>query len=126
MTSDPLFLLRYLDLVILAVALPVFLVAGWPLAGWGAATFAWLAWRLIGHWSDRKAEATDDLKKMAGIMTGSMIARGWIVALTILGIGLGVSDEAGLAAGVLLLAVFTVSFTASFVTRPFDNHQPST
>ncbi|HEU4657745.1 MAG TPA: hypothetical protein VFR97_09480 [Capillimicrobium sp.] len=124
--SDPLFLLRYLDLVVLAVALPVFIVAGWPVAGWGAAAFAWIAWRLIAHWTDRKAEATDDLKKMAGIMTASMIGRGWLVALTILAIGLGVSDEAGLAAGVLLFAVFTVSFTASFVTRPFDNHQPST
>lgn len=124
--SDPLFLLRYLDLVVLAVALPVFLVAGWPVAGWGAAAFAWIAWRLIARWTDRKAEATDDLKKMAGIMTGSMIARGWLVALTILAVGLLVSDEAGLSAGVLLFAVFTVSFTASFVTRPFDNHQPST
>lgn len=124
--SDPLFLLRYLDLIVLAVALPVFILADWPIAGWGAAAFAWIAWRLISHWTDRKAEATDDLKKMAGIMTGSMIARGWLVALTILAVGLLVSDAAGLSAGVLLFAVFTVSFTASFVTRPFDNHQPST
>ncbi|HEY8581344.1 MAG TPA: hypothetical protein VIL49_00295 [Capillimicrobium sp.] len=124
--SDPLFLLRFLDLVVLAVALPVFLVADWPLAGWAAAAFAWIAWRLIAAWTDRKAEATGDLKKMAGIMTASMIARGWLVALTILAVGLAVSDEAGLSAGVLLFAVFTVSFTASFVTRPFDTHQPTT
>jgi hypothetical protein len=33
-------LARYLDLVLLAVALPVFLVAGLPLLGWGAAAVA--------------------------------------------------------------------------------------
>jgi hypothetical protein len=60
-------------------------------------------------------------------MTGSMIGRGWLVALTILIVGLTVSDQAGLAAGVLFLVVFTVSFTAGIVLRPFDtNHQPST
>lgn len=29
--------------MLLALALPVFLVAGWPLAGWGLATVLWLA-----------------------------------------------------------------------------------
>jgi hypothetical protein len=63
---------------------------------------------------------------MAGIMTGSMIGRGWLVALTILGVGLAVDDQSGLAAGVLFLVVFTVAFTAAIILRPFDTHQPST
>src|SRR3954454_1732974 len=126
MTNDPLFFLRHLDLVLLAVALPVFLVAGWPIAGWAAATFAWVVQKAIGTYANRKARETDDLKRMAGIMTGSMIGRGWLVALTILAVGLGVDDESGLAAGVLFLVIFTVWFSTSFMLRPFDSHPTST
>ena len=39
--------LRYLDLGLLALALPIFLATGLPLLGWGAAAFAWIAQRLI-------------------------------------------------------------------------------
>jgi hypothetical protein len=125
--SDPLLALRNLDLVLLVVALPVFLIADWPIAGYLAGAGAWIAQRLISAYATRKAKETEDLRKMAGIMTGSMIGRGWLVALTILIVGLTVSDQAGLAAGVLFLVVFTVSFTAGIVLRPFDtNHQPST
>jgi len=126
MTNDPLFFLRHLDIALLVVALPVFLVAGWPVAGWAAAAFAWVVQKWIGQWAARKARETEDLRRMAGIMTGSLIGRGWLVALTILAVGLGVDDETGLAAGVLFLVLFTVWFTASFILRPFDTHQPST
>ncbi len=124
--SDPLFFLRHLDLALLVIALPVFLVAGWPIAGWAAGTFAWLVQKGIAAYATRKARETDDIRKMAGIMTGSMIGRGWLVALTILAVGLLVDDASGLAAGVLFLAVFTASFSAGFIIRPFDTHQPTT
>lgn len=124
--SDPLLPIRNLDLVLLVVALPVFLVADWPIAGYLAGAGAWIVQRVIGDWAKRKAQSTDDLRQTAGIMTASMIGRGWLVALTILIIGLAVDDRSGLAAGVLFLAVFTASFTASIVLRPFDTHQPST
>jgi cytochrome b subunit of formate dehydrogenase len=126
MTNDPLFFLRHLDLALLVIALPVFLIADWPIAGWAAATFAWVVQKAIGTWANRKARETDDLKRMAGIMTGSMIGRGWLVALTILAVGLGVDDQSGLAAGVLFLVIFTVWFSTSFILRPFDTHQPTT
>ncbi|UGS35059.1 hypothetical protein [Capillimicrobium parvum] len=125
--SDPLIILRNLDLVLVVVALPVFLIAGWPMAGYAAGAGAWIAQRLISQYATRKAKETDDLKKMAGIMTGSMIGRGWLVALTILIVGLAVSDEAGLAAAVLFVVIFTASFTAGIIIRPFDTpHQPTT
>ena len=34
--------IKYLDLVILAIALPIFVVAGWPLFGYAAGAVAWL------------------------------------------------------------------------------------
>src|SRR5688500_17121201 len=98
---------RNLDLVLLALALPVFIIAGLPLLGWLTAAVVWAMWRGIGEWSDRRAaEASTqgDLKKMAGITAGSMIGRGWLMGLILLGVGLGTGDdEVGLSAVLLAL-----------------------
>jgi hypothetical protein len=123
--SDPLLPFRYLDLVVVVIALPVFLLAGFPIAGWGAASGAWILQRLINHWTTRRAQRSKDVRATVGILTGSMIGRGWLVALSILAVGLA-DNDAGLAAAVLVVVLFTVYFTASLVLRPFDHHQPST
>jgi hypothetical protein len=119
--SDPLFPVRYLDLGVVVIALPVFIIAGFPLAGWGAGAGAWLLQRAINHWTTRRAQQADNVRATVGILTGSMIGRGWLVALTILAVGIA-DNDAGLAAAVLVVALFTVYFTASLILRPFDNH----
>jgi hypothetical protein len=119
-THDPLTPLRLADLAILALALPVFLATGLPLLGWVVGAVVWLAWRTIGAYADRKAEASDDPRKVAGIETGSMIGRGWLMGLTIFGCGLAFGDEVGLSSAVLAVVLFTVSFTTKLITRPFD------
>jgi hypothetical protein len=119
--------LRYLDLVLLAVALPVFLVAGLPMLGYAAGGVAWLVQRGIQILLNRRAAASDDPRTVVGIVAGSMIGRGWLVALTIFAAGL-VDEEAGLAAAVLVIVLFTAYFTVSMILRPFDTHtsgQPS-
>jgi len=113
-------LLRNLDLFLLAVALPVFIAAGFPIAGWGAATGAWVFQRLVRTGLTRRAERSDDPRTTVGLMAGSMIARGWLVAGVIFGVGLGVGHQAGLAAAVLFLLVFTIQFSTSLILRPFE------
>jgi hypothetical protein len=108
--------LRYLDLALLALALPVFVAAGLPLLGYAGAAAGWLAQRSIAAVLERRAEASDDLRTVAGLMTASMIARGWLVALTIFGVGLA-ERAAGLAAAVTCLALFSVYFSARMVVR---------
>lgn len=108
---------RILDLLLAAVALPVFLAAGLPVAGWAAGAGAWALQRGIHHWTDRRAVATDDLRtKMAYIM-GSMIGRGWLVAIAILLVGLLAGPASGLSAGVLFLVLFTVFLLAQLMLR---------
>ncbi len=121
--SDPLFFFRTRDLVLLAIALPIFLLAGWPIAGWAAGTIAWVAQKAISTYATRRARDAEKPQQVAGIMAGSMIGRGWLVALTIFAVGVGISDDAGLAAAVLFLAVFTAAFTANLIVRPFDTSQ---
>ena len=112
--------LRYLDLIVLAIALPIFVLAGWPMLGYAAGAVAWLGQRAIREWTQRKAASTEDPRKVAGIMTGSMIGRGWLVALTIFGAGM-IENDAGLAAAVLVVVLFTVYFAASMAVRPFQS-----
>jgi hypothetical protein len=123
-THDPLTPLRYADLGILAVALPIFLATGLPILGWAVAAVVWIAWRTIGAYADRKAAASNDPRTVAGIETGSMIGRGWLMGLTIFGAGMAFGDDVGLSAAVLAVVLFTVSFTTRLITRPFDAAHP--
>ncbi len=110
---------RYLDLILLAIALPVFVVAGLPLLGYAAAAAAWLAQRALQHVLNARAVASDDPRTVAGLLTASMIGRGWLMALSIFGVGM-YEREAGLAAAVLAIALFTTYFTAQIFVRPFE------
>jgi hypothetical protein len=126
---SPLTAIKNLDLAVLALALPVFALAGWPLAGYATAAVAWLAQKAIKAYAERRAGASQDPRAVVGIIAGSMIGRGWLSALTIFaGWGLSGSDDAvGLSAAVLLIVLFTAYFTVSMILRPFETHreQPS-
>lgn len=117
-------LLRHLDLVFAALALAVFAAAGFPILGWVAGTGVWLVQRGVQAILERRARASTDPKTMVGINAGSMIGRGWLVALTIFAVGLA-DSETGLAAAVLFLALFTVHFSTTMILRPFDKAEPS-
>jgi hypothetical protein len=117
--------LRYLDIVLLVLALPVFLAGDLPMLGYAAAAVAWLVQRVVQLATNRKAAAADDPRKVVGIAAGSMIGRGWLVALTIFAAGLQEND-AGLAAAVLVIVLFTAYFTVSMILRPFEKpEQPA-
>jgi hypothetical protein len=116
--------LRYLDLVLLAVALPVFLLADLPLLGYAAAAVAWLLQRALQAQTDRRARESDDPRRVAGLLAGSMIARGWLLALAVFGVGMAAERADGLAAAVLAISLFTAYFSGTMVTRPFERPTP--
>jgi hypothetical protein len=118
----PLRVMRYLDLVILALALPVFLIAGLPVLGWAGVAGAWVVQRGVQQLIEQRARASKDPGTVAGLMTASMIARGWIVAGTIFVVGLS-EREAGLAAAILAIVLFTVYFTGQLVARPLGERR---
>ena len=119
--------IKNLDLVLLILALPVFVVAGLPMAGYAAGAGAWLVQRGVQVLLNRRAAAAEDPRTVVGITVGSMIGRGWLVALTIFAAGLS-DEDAGLAAAVLVIVLFTIYFTVSMIMRPFEqgsSEQPS-
>lgn len=117
-------ILRYLDLWVLLLALPLFLLAGLPMIGYAVAAAAWLVQRGIDALATRKAKNTDDPRTVVGVLAASMIGRGWLVAGSIFAVGLAAEREDGLAAAVLCISLFTIYFTARMVTRPFDTPRP--
>ncbi len=110
---------RNFDLAILAVALPVFALADFPLLGYAAAAVGWLAQRGIRALLTRRARSSQDLRTVASLMTVSMIGRAWLMALLVFGAGM-VEREAGLAAALLVIVLFTAFFSSQFAVRPYD------
>ena len=115
--------LRYVDLLVLLAALPLFLLADLPLEAYLVGGGVWIVQRIIQQLLQRRAEASDDPRIVAGYTAGSMIARGWMCALAIFGVGLAEGDEAGLSAALLVIALFTVYFTVRMILRPIDAAQ---
>lgn len=108
--------LKNLDLAVIALALPLFLATGLPIAGWALGAGAWVLQRTIKHLVERRAEASDDTRTTVGLLTAGMIGRGWLVAGAIFGVGLA-NEDAGLSGAILFLATFTISFTMGLATR---------
>jgi hypothetical protein len=102
--------LRYGDLALLAFALPVFILAGWPMLGYAVAAAAWLLqWGIELAANRRVARALADRERNTalGVLGASTLARVWLVALAILLVGLLGERQDGLAAALLSAVVFT-------------------
>jgi hypothetical protein len=115
--------LRYVDFIALLAALPLFLLADLPLAAYLVGGGVWIVQRIIQLLLQRRAEASDDPRIVAGYTAGSMIARGWLCAGAIFAVGLAEGDKAGLSAALLVIGLFTVYFTVRMILRPIDAAQ---
>jgi hypothetical protein len=91
--------------VIVALGLPVFLVAGWPFAGWALGAGLWLASRLLDALFSRIGIGEPTLRG-SGIVAFGMMARGILLALA--AIVVAVYDPDVALAGVL---VYAAAFT---------------
>ena len=117
-------LLRYLDLIVLALALPLFVLADLPMLGYAVAAAAWLVQRGINALATRRAQASEDPRTVVGLLAGSMIGRGYLVAGSIFAVGLAGAREDGLAAALISITLFTIYFSSNMVVRPFDQPSP--
>jgi hypothetical protein len=103
---------KHVDLVVLTAALAVFALAGWPMLGFAVAAAAWLAQRGIQALAGRRVAvelAGGNRQRAMGTLAVTTLGRVWLMVTAALLAGLA-EREAGLAAAVLLLVLFTVSF----------------
>jgi hypothetical protein len=112
-------LMENLDIAFLVIALPVFIVGGFPLAGWAVGAGAYVAQKALGEYTRRKANAAENPRDIVGWMAGSLLLRGWFAAIAIFLVGLHNSD-AGLAAAIVFLAAFTIFFSTRMMFRGIE------
>jgi hypothetical protein len=121
-------LLRYLDLVLLVLALPVFIAADFATAGYLAVAGIWIVMygvELISNRAIEGAVARRDRRAAMGWLGATALARAWIVALGVLIIGLVAGKDAGLAAAVLAAILFTVHLGSRLLLRLTEPQEPT-
>ena len=113
--ADPLVLFRWLDVILVVLAAPFVVLMDLPVLGYAVGAAAWIANRVIGVLVERVAIRQPDVRRAVGLNLGALIARSWLVGLTILAVGLAGDREDGLMAAILLLAAFTLYFVTSLL-----------
>ncbi|MEX2448042.1 MAG: hypothetical protein WD404_04775 [Solirubrobacterales bacterium] len=108
--------------MVLAAALAVFIAGGLPLLGYAIGAGAWLAQRAIQVLAGRRTAAellAGNRQRAMGTLAVTTLARVWLMVTAALLAGLA-EREAGLAAALLLVALFTVSLAAAGIARLFE------
>ena len=113
-------ILRNIDLIVLAVALPVWIAAQLPALGYAATTITWLATRWFQTFLEGRAREKGQRKAMLGARAASLLGRLYLVTIGVFIAGL-IDREAGLTAGVLAVAVFTFYFVSMFVIAALED-----
>jgi hypothetical protein len=123
-TSDPLIAVRYLDVLIVVLAAPFVILMGGPVLGYVAGGAAWIVGRAVGVWVERWARAHKNPRAQVGIGFAVLMARVWLLGLTILLVGLQGERKDGLTAALLALVAFTVYFATTLLLRPMERNAP--
>jgi hypothetical protein len=109
--------LKNLDLFVLLLALPVFLLIDAPIAGYLATGGAWVVGRIgMELAARRRDQALRESNRNAalGVTAAATMGRVWLLAGAILLVGLLGEREAGLAAAILALVLVTTHLAAQF------------
>ena len=115
-------MLRYADLFLLAVALPVFVLADLPLLGYAVAAVAWLVQRAVQAWAAQRVVrdlSAGERRAAIGVTAGATLGRVWLVTAAVLAVGLIAEREDGLAAAVLSAVLFTLYFAGEALAHAF-------
>ena len=98
---------------VVALALPIFLVAGWPLDGWLLAATLWVASQVFGYLLVRLRSGGN--LAASGVAAVGMLTRGIVVMGVIFVVALS-NATLGLAAAVTYALAYTVELILSLVS----------
>jgi hypothetical protein len=90
---------------VVVLALPVFLVAGFPLGGWALAAVLWAAGEALSLWLTRIPTGADELRK-SGMVALAMSFRGIGVMVVLLAV-----TVANKSVGVAAFAVYALAYS---------------
>lgn len=92
---------------VVVLALPVFLVAGFPLGGWALAAVLWIAGELLGIWLGRLPTGADHLGS-SGLVALAHSFRGIGVIIVLAAVTVANRDV-----GIAALAVYALAYSLS-------------
>ena len=98
---------------VVVLALPVFLVAGFPLGGWGLAAVLWAAGEVLGFWLARLPIGADHLG-FSGLAALAHSFRGIGVMIVLLVVTVA-NRDVGIAAVVVYALAYSLSLGVSLV-----------
>ena len=100
--------------IVIVVALPIFLLAGWRVSGWAIGAVLWLGSELLGLVLTRLQGRTGNLAA-AGVVAFGMLFRG--IAVMVVVFAVAVSDKwLGLAAALTYAAGYSATFGLQLLT----------
>jgi len=117
---------KYVDLLLLAAGLVVFLLGDFPMLGYAVGAAVWIIQRLVQVFAAKRATAelaAGNRQKAMGIVAATTLGRVWLMATVVLVLGLTADKEDGLSAAILVLTFFTVTFVVQGLTHLFG-HEP--
>jgi hypothetical protein len=105
--------LTYVDIVlVLVVAVPA-LALGAPELGYIVGAAAWIVQRIASVEIDRRLEAVTELRRRLGLGVVSSMVRVWLLAVTIMAVGVAGSRADGLTAALVIFGAFSIHFGQS-------------
>lgn len=120
MSSDPgtpVPLVAYLDVVLVLLVAPIALLTGVSAVGYGAGGGAWLVLRAVGVAVERTASASSDARQQISLRMAYMLGRLFLLALAVI-LARRHSQNAGLAALIVVVVAFTVQLATAALSRP--------
>ena len=96
--------------IVVAGALPLFLIFGWPIAGWGIAAVLWVAGQLLVRVLQRQPIG------MGNLAGSGAVAMGRMVRTITAGVVLAVVTVTNQSVGVAALAVYAIAYSVEFAT----------
>jgi hypothetical protein len=123
-TSDPLAIVRYLDVALVVLAAPFVVLMGGPVLGYLVGGGTWIASRVVGDLIERRARARGSARAQLGVGFAVLMGRAWLMGIAILVVGLAGNREDGLMAALLALVAFSVYLATTLITRPMERNTP--
>jgi hypothetical protein len=120
--SDPLIVVRYLDVLLVVLAAPFVVLTGLPVLGYVVGAVVWIVQRVASVQLEGVLRRQSDIRRAVGLGLGASLARAWFVGLSILAVGLIGARADGAMAAILVLAAFTVYFVTALVIRPLERN----
>lgn len=111
-------ILRYLDVVVVAVAAIPALILGAPVLGYLLGAGAWIVQRLIQINEYRLTPRMDTPQKQLGVHLFEAFGRIWLLAIAIIVAGVAGHRADGLTAALVIFGAYSIAFTIRVLSGP--------